>query len=107
MLNKDDGDEEIIDYRKIFAEKKNENQEETEDFSSQELPGEDKSFSIGDLNVFWKTADRKTKAEVLLFLVSVLLSLCIFYFYFVKSKPNISPSPLIPTPSNEKEMFGH
>jgi flagellar basal body-associated protein FliL len=76
---------EIIDYGKFFERKK-----------EKEVEGHEKRkrFSFG-FKDFWVKTDKKTKIEMIVFLVVVIMTLGILIFYFL-GKTEISESSLYP-----------
>jgi len=75
---------EVIDYSKFFERKKEKKVEGHE---------KRKRFSFGSFidsfKDFWAETDKKTKIEMIVFLVVVMITLGILIFYFSQAKPKI------------------
>ena len=67
-----------IDYSKFFEKGK-----------EKEIPEKRKKFSLKSFKDFWSEADKKTKIEMIVFLVVVMITLGILIFYFSQAKPKI------------------
>ena len=79
---------EIIDYSKFFERKK-------EEIPKEKISEKRKRFSFG-FRDFWLEMDKKTKVELIIFLIVVVITLGILTFYFLE-KAKISESSMYPS----------
>ena len=89
-----------IDYSKFFEEERKK-PETKETFSSKKK----KSF-LNNLKSFWEEADKKTRTQIIIFLIAIFLTVIILSFHFLKPESESFKEPIIPIPSGEEEMFG-
>jgi len=75
MPDEENKKNEVMDYGKFF---------EREKEKKIEIPQEKKKFSFGFLKNLWLGIDKKTKIELIIFLVVVLITLGILTFHFLR-----------------------
>jgi hypothetical protein len=82
----------VIDYREILAQKKGREAQQTQPFDPR--MAEKKNFWVGVKN-FWILADKKVKIEIIILLVSLLLSI-VFLSLIIRSatKPMVNKNPV-------------
>jgi len=74
MSNEENKKNEVMDYSKFFERKKE---------KKVEIPGKRKRFSFG-FRDFWFEMDKKTKVELIIFLVVVVITFGVLTFYFLE-----------------------
>ena len=77
MSNEENKGNEVMDYSKFF---------EREKGKKVEIPQGKKKFSLDNFKVFWIELDKKTKIELIVLLVVVIMIIGILVFYFLQMK---------------------
>ena len=75
MSNEEDKKNEVMDYGKFF---------EREKEKKVEIPQKKKKFSFGFLKKVWFETDKKTKIELIVLLVVIIMIIGILTFHFLK-----------------------
>ena len=87
MPNEENKKNEIIDYSKFF---------EREKKKEVEIPQPRKKFSFSFFENFWFEMDKKTKVELIIFLIVVAVTFGFLTFYFLE-KAKVPESSLYPS----------
>jgi hypothetical protein len=85
---------EVMDYGKFFEREKKE---------KVKIPQEKKKFSFGFLKKIWFEMDKRTKVELIIFLIVVLITLGILTFHFLKEIK--TPESFIYPPSQRVDFL--
>jgi len=92
MSNEENKKNEAEDYSKFF-------EKEEKEKKKVEVPEKRKRFSfeglVGSLKSFWTETDKKTKIELVVFLVVITITVALLVFYFLRPVPSeVLPPPL-------------
>ncbi len=88
------------DYSKFFEQERK--KPGTEEISSSKK----KQSFLNNLKSSWEEADKKTRTQIIIFLIAIFLTVIILSFHFLKPESESFKEPIIPIPSGEEEMFG-
>ena len=87
MPNEENKKNEVMDYSKFF---------EREKMEKVEIPQEKKKFSFSFFKNLWLKMDKKTKVELIIFLIIVLITFGILASHFLREIK--TPESFIPSP---------
>ena len=91
-MNQDRKDE-IMDYSKFFEKKRKGKAEISEEDKKR------KKFSLKSFKDFWAETDKKTRIEVIVFLVVIVSIIAVLVFYLIQLKIGGPEGPLYAPPA--------
>lgn len=103
MPNKENKNKEVIDYSKFFEKPASVKALAGE---GEKIPEKRGRFIFDSFRDFWSQADKKTRIEIIIFLVVLVTMVSVLAFYFFKPKPKGLELPPVLPPPGEEEMLG-